>query len=108
MVTSTSYPPPHGETERRAERRAVALVRRVADQMDVVPRGQQFRGAVGRAVIDHQHVVAIGKRPGDGPGHVVHLVIHRQGGERRQFIPQLYAGRGEGGKGKEERRMTKG
>ena len=64
--------------------------------MDVVAGGQQLRGAVGRAVVDHQHLGAIRKRPGDGPGHVVHLVIHRQGGKRSTVIPQLYAAEGRG------------
>ncbi len=50
--------------------------------MDIVSGSQQLRRAVGRPVVDHEDLGAIEQRPRDGPGNVVHLVVHRQSGQR--------------------------
>ena len=101
---------PDREVEGRHQGRPVAQVPRVVDQMDVVPPGQQFRSAVGRAVVDHQHLLAVGQRTVDHRPDVGRLIEHRQGCQDAVcHAPILSPAGGEAnGEGEECRRLQIG
>ena len=52
---------------------------RMGDHVNIVPRGQEFRRAVGRTVVDHEHFTAVVERSGNDGAHMLHFVVYRQG-----------------------------
>jgi hypothetical protein len=75
----------HCVIECRNEGSAVAAIRFVANDANVVAPGEKFGSAIGRAIVDDQDIVRVARDFVEHRPDVRPLVVHRQGGEKARL-----------------------
>jgi hypothetical protein len=78
-----------GFAKRRGQGGAIARIFSVTDHADVAPHRQQFRRAVARPVVHHEHIGGEAQHLIEHRRHMAGLVVDRQGGEKTGHAQRL-------------------